>query len=260
MNSESGLSLIELMLGIILSALLSSYLIAIYLAAQKTTDSLNALASLQESATIATTLLKNAIETAGFIGCPRLTEKFPLINHTTVPFEVTNKITKTSEGTLTVRRGSMQGATLAKEMRGVGTLYVRDGVGFKTGDVLLVSDCKTVDIFIANEVSVASDHTQKIISNEPLSRLYQSDAVLRKLEMDTYSIKDTLRKSESGKPIYALYLENSEGHHSELVDGIDAMQIQFNSHDSEIRGVSITLDLDAISFQKTWYIYAALRN
>ena len=82
MKATQGHSLLELTMALALSLVFLSLMGTIYLAQQKASTQLQALSRLEENALIAANILRDDIHNAGYIGCAKFTEDFPIRNFT----------------------------------------------------------------------------------------------------------------------------------------------------------------------------------
>jgi type IV pilus assembly protein PilW len=263
MKKITGMTLIELMLAITISMLILSMLTTIYLVTKKNDSAQIAVSNIQENARIAMHWLHGNIRTAGYLGCAKLTDDFPIINYP--PYELTreNKISSSGSDTITIRGASISSATLVTSMRGYATLYVSGKPHFSEGDVLLISDCRSAEIFLVKKAAVISQGIQKITTKEPLHTQYQQYAEVSQFESNTYFVGKTNRQSADGSPIYALYIEDIYQQKTELVEGVEDMKIHYDINDNGIVGISIALTLSSLSnfsLQKKWYTYVTLRE
>lgn len=247
MKQISGLTLIELLISLTIAVGLLSMLTAIYLAAEKNMQWQTAESLLQQNANIAINILKKAIKTAGFIGCAKFTEDFPILNHSDISFSSRTKINFPDTHTLVVERASLTSAALVHDMRGQSTIYITDDLTIHPGDTLWIADCKTADIFVVKTIS--GHHPQKITTVQPLSRLYAEDAVVRFVEIKRYFVDPTQN---------VLYEENNKGKMA-LIDHIQAMYLQKNTHAGQVMGVAFQLILQVNSLEKKRFGYAALQ-
>lgn len=108
--------------------------------------------------------------------------------------------------------------------------------------------------------------------------LYQFNPESNRLEEIRYFTQETTRKSERGRPVFALYMKNTQKNKIELVEGIDEMQIQYDVDEegeivslpadqikdwSQVLALEIKISLSSTigsCLQKTWYSTIALRN
>lgn len=269
-KNQSALTLIEMMLALSLSIFILIAVTEIYLTAQKGQKIQIAMNTIQENSRIAAQLLSTSIRMAGYTGC----EYFPVtsINRIT---DYKNSEMKTDTDAMTVWHAGNENTVLTKTMRGPSTLYTTTSVKFSAGDLLIISDCKSAEVFQVKQISAFINGTQKILSTKPLTKSYEKNAEVSLFKKESYFIADTGRLDETGKTVYALYMKDNHGRKTELVEGIDQMEIYYdvagNNHLSErsgrelasddvVMGVGLKLRFISFSLQKTGYIYAALRE
>lgn len=265
-----GFTLIEIMMSISISMLLLLGLLNIIFTANGAHSNQVAMNSLQENARDVTHILTEAIHSAGYIGCAHYTDEFPLTNHTDDTFIPKNKINlykgeemKDNTEAFTIRRMGLNNASVIKNMRGKSVVYASNTISFSKGDVLLISNCQSADIFRVKDVIKQMDGTQKIMTEDPLSTLYDKNASISFLEVNTYYIGDTGRLDYSHAPVFALYVQDIHHYKTELVEGVDDMHIVINKRKGEVASASIELQLRSLgrfALQKKWFIYAAIRH
>ncbi len=270
MKKIIGMTLIELMLAIIISLLILSILSTIYLVTEKNNSTQIAMSHIQENSRIATHWLSTNLRAAGYLGCAKLTDDFPLINYPPYALTPANKISsyrgeemKSNSDAITILNASVSSATLVMPMHSYSTLYLSAKPHFSEGDVLLISDCKSAEIFLVKEASVVNQGVQKITTKKPLHTQYQQYAEVSQFESNTYFIGKTNRQYPNGASIYALYIKDIHQQKIELVEGLEDMKINYAINDNEIAGVSITLLLSSLNdflLQRKWSVYVALRE
>ncbi len=257
-----GYTLIELMVAFTLSFLIISMVVEIYLIANKNQQMQITLIALKDNEQMTNQILTSAIRRAGYALCTKLSDDFPFYNHSTLTFDFKNTIQpfytpemKPGTDGITVWNANHKYATVAKNMRGHATLYANRLVTFSADDLVMISDCKTIEIFQIKHVSIVNG-LQKIIPASPLQQLYQVNAELSKLQIISYFVAKTNRFDGRHRPVYALFEKNLAGMNSELVEGVDDMQIEYDA-----AGLSFTLNgisTTNINFVKKWYLYVAL--
>ncbi len=259
-----GFTLIELMLGVALSALIMIYLITIYLAVLQNQNSQIALSTLKENSEILSPLLLSAIHGAGYMGCARLTDDFPLSNKTDYQLTAKNRVV-VQDDTLITRQASFHMAMLSKNMQDKSIFYLTKMVeNLSQGDIVLISNCKTADIAKVKNILSLVNGSQRIMTESPLSVLYSANTEVRKLEINTYYIAATNRKNARGELIYALYVKNFQQEKIEKLEGINAMKIKVDKNlNDEISGLSFKFILSSLNYflvEKPWYLYASMRE
>lgn len=275
-KNSIGMTLIELLLALSLSLFLITLIFEIYLIAENNQRTQSDLISLQESEQILSQILQRHIHMAGYIGCAKLTDDFPFYNHLSENIGVNNIIEffqlseKNSDG-IKIWRASTSSAMLTKPMRGYGTLYVTKSLHFFPGERIIISDCKTAELVRIKQVSSLSDGTQKIIMSTPLKKLFTPPAEVREFIRETYFLNETERFGPKQQPIYALFSKVNDEPKTEIVEGIESMQIELNQIENgslKIKKISEIPDIVSpvgISFvfdtqlHKKWYTYVSLR-
>lgn len=277
-----GTTLFELMLALLICTLILGSLTTIYLAAQTVNQTQVELRTIQENYRVARTLLSFDIKMAGYAGCAKLRNDYPSNYSDIFSLTQANKIQpyhsaamKVGSAALTVRHVASNNAVLIKPMKNYSLLYASVEPRFIRGDLLYVSDCSNAEFFRVKELIKENDGTQEILTERPLHSLYEENAEVSQFNVNTYFIGQTTRRDANGAVIYALYKQDIQWHKTELVEGVDDMQIKYiflengqlhalaeeEVNDwSKVVGVSIILTFNAGSLQKREYIYVALRS
>jgi hypothetical protein len=251
-SSCSGITLLEFMLAMLISLLLLGILGMIYLAIEKNTAAQTAYRMIQENGRVAAQLLVRNLHRAGRIGCPRLTADFPIISYLNYTVSPANIIMGT-DVMVTIRGGSEASGFLSQAMITTSILYASTEMHFSPGDVAIISDCQTAEIFKIKVIEKINQQTQKIILQTPLHKQYGNQSELRNFEINTYFVAPTRRNDGKGDVIYALYLKNHNNHRTELVEGIDAIHL---TYDVIKEGQLMTLTADKI---RDWSQVKAVR-
>ena len=270
-----GITFIELLFAMALTILICSSVATIYLASVKNHLTTASLQNIQQNARVAFQLLNSALRLAGYIGCAKLTDNFPIFYSESYKITSENKIQsyegnelKTGTNAFTIRYSSSLNNTLITTMNKLDTLQISNYLKVSIGDVLLISDCKTADIFVVLNISIQKDGTQLLTADRNLSKRYEKNAEISLFNIDTFYIGKTDRKDKNGFPIWALYKKDQFAHKTELVEGITDMQIRYTNGNSiengdSVIGVSVQLNfvsLNDIPLQKINYDYIALRE
>jgi len=132
----------------------------------------------------------------------------------------------------------------------------------KKGDLDYIGNCASIEAFrITNEVSDEEpfllEHDSSL-NEEPLgygavssssntffNGVYKAeDSSIRTLRVDTFYVGDTGRVGPSGNPIYALYRLDAMGETTELIEGVENLQVYYgeetNATDNIVRYVPAT--------------------
>jgi hypothetical protein len=232
-----GLTLLELMLALASTIIIMLSLTTMFVTLNKNIATQNALNQITENASYAVRVFRNTIHQAGNIGCARLQTGFPI--KSTLDYNITpqNKL-QGSTHAITVRGASLINAGLLKVMADNKNMYVAAKPLFLRGDVAIISDCQSAEIFIVKNASVYGQ-IQHMESTEPLAKKYNETAAVSFFEINTLLVKNTGRAQ-----VNALYELNLHHRKTELVEGID--EIIF-SYDVKQANHSLTLNADQIT-------------
>ncbi len=276
-NFIRGITLLEILLSLFLSIGLFAILITIYLTTVKNAAIQAAYYSIQQNSQLALQILARDIHSAGYIGCGRLTEDFPVQTYLHYSLRPNNKIIG-EDSAITVRSASTESAYLPLSMDSLQVLFVSLDAHFSRQDVVIVSDCESAEIFQIKSIESAGENQQKIITQMPLHKHYAQYAEVSKLEENHYVVADTKRVDSTGKIIKALFRRYASGHNLELVEGVQQLQFEYDvlRNNSIVRvhanavtdwatvvGVAMAVTVHAMSaypLQKMEYGYAALSS
>jgi type IV pilus assembly protein PilW len=262
-GSVAGLSLIELMTALALSAGLILGVVTIYINSNQTSRLSASLARIQEAGRVVTEIVARDIRMVGFQGCAdpgsikmNIIANNPptgnFLDSTLQGWEASdaNWATGTDlEGT-PVATNALVGSDIISIMRGEvvpiqvtgnmsstnANIQVAGQLGrFKQDDIVLIADCENADLF---RISSNSDgtwaHANNVNNTNRLSQAYNSSATIMKFSGTTYYVADTGRKDVRGNAIHALYRQTNDMNLStdtytieELVEGVDSMQILY---------------------------------
>lgn len=238
LTKMAGLSLIELLIGIVISSLLLLGVSSIYLNSRQTDQFTSELSRVQETGRHAIDFLAKDIRMVGYQGCmdpamlafniiadnPPTTDFFQTALR---GFEVTDGTWADNtefDGTAVEAAAligsdiiAIQGATVANtQLTGNMTAsnaniqVTNNDMGFGQDDVVIIADCQSADMFrITNSAvgggNVTLTHSNSNNSSNRLSAPYGTNAQIMFFESVLYYIADTGRVSEHGEKINALY-------------------------------------------------------
>lgn len=272
-SNESGITLIELLITMFISALVLAVLMEMYLTCMRSFNLQNALYHLQNTAKEAAFIFATEFKKTGNIGCAHLSTDFPVTSYKQYTLTTRNKIIG-NDSSLTFRYAEYPHATLRQSMHEYGKLYANQTVKFGKGDILIISNCARAEIFEVSQVKL-SRGKQLITSLLPLHDLYEKDAEISLFNINKYYVNKTNRNDRHGYPIYSLFIENNRYGKSELIADIHKMQLSYTIEQSgqlkevnakeisnwaDVKGVAVDLELVAFPFKKTWHFYSALRD
>lgn len=230
---ELGYSLLELMLAISLSLLLSMGMINIFIHSKNIYLFTLSLNTIQTKARLAFYLLSHDIRMAGFIGCIRLIDFSPLNSYLTsnTRLVVWHKGNTTAKVTLPMlARYQKDSDAILIQFLNPNTFQIKNAqfdqiilttrMTFSSKDILLISDCLHAELV----------HW----SNIHLAFRYYLDSEIGYFNKIVYYIGNTGRTSEDGQCIYSLYRRNlNQSLHKpvELIEGIRRMSIRLGMKD-----------------------------
>ncbi len=259
-NAQSGISLIEIMLALLIGLFLLGGLIQMFISSKQTYKVQDAMSRLQENGRFAMDFLIRDIRSAGAWGCFSNTVKVvPLLNKGTALFDSyatgiegeentsSNKDVLPNTDTLTLRNSVVlldaNGADVVIQNIPSSTaadLKVSANSGIEKGDILFVSDCGVGNLFQVTDISSSKDQDNLVHNtgntekpgnaSKEFSKLYGTDARLYKASFVTYQI----RTGEGGQP--SLFKTENAKTAQELIEGVENMQILYGV-DSDGNGV-----------------------
>lgn len=258
---QHGLGMIELMVGLLLSSMLLFGVLQIFDTNKRSSQVANAFSRVQESGRIAMEMVSRDIRMADYWGCTPDSDAIHdhLDHNPDTGYEpwmsltgaagisgVDNVAGSTSVGTITVKPGTdmftMRGAARRSDITiehpymvvESAKIHINSGVDIPEGEVLLISDCNTADLFANTNDNTASggiNHREGTVQGGPnnaiknLSRTYNGNAQILTPFVKTYFIG----QPENG--VWSLYREHN-GLVSELVRDVEDMQIVYGEDTS----------------------------
>lgn len=251
-----GTSLIEFMISMTLGLMVVGSALYVFSGSKQSFRSADAKSRIQENARYAKFILSSDIRMAGFQGCPNLSLVQPtndlaspgdnqtLTNNNAIlgyegssggsfspalPSWLTSNIaggTSIVPGSdvIVTRKASSIGSNLTSNMGNTTSdISVGGRLSIASGDILIISDCQSSDIFQAT----AGSSNTTIKHSAALSKAYQTDAKVYKLQVYAFYLKASGRTNQAGQPVYALYRQNIAGTEEELFDGVENMKITY---------------------------------
>ena len=259
-NRQCGFSLIELMTAMVISILLLTAAVGMFITNNRIYREQNEMGQLQENARFAMSLIIKDIRSVAFVGCAdditKVTNNLTNVTDLTLnsfsvsatsdliegsenganwqpstsTSAVANMITTTdaipSDG-ITVRRLETTGVEVTTAMGAVNDpLTTAVGNGFAQGDYLVVSDCGGADIFRVTNADANTTGTVKHVAGahnttSNFSRVYSTTASIYTLVNRRYFIRNSATGSGA-----ALWRESLAGM-EELVEGVESMQVLY---------------------------------
>ena len=250
MKEQKGFSLIELLCGIVIGLICITVITELFVEYKKTSRLEIALAEIQENAIFAAHILRENIESAGLIGCRKLSDNLPvtnrgvsLINQLTfnhdikVFFEEDNqrlpslpiylKISpKKNTDVILVRYMASMTGWLLETLGDSNSIFVSLNPKFKKNTDVVIADCKHVVLAHLKKASrYPSRRYQRLITTEKIIESFNAHAEVGQLKTSVFFVGKTTRKNPFGKVIYALYEMNERGRKSELISNIISLKV-----------------------------------
>lgn len=260
---QKGLSLVELLVALALSAILILGIFTVYMESSQTSRLSTSLARVQESARIGLDILARDLRMVGFQGCADpddVTLNVIADNPPTAGFltplrawEVTDanwadgtefdgttieSSARVGSDVIAIQRGEMVSVEVTGKMKdGNANIKVAgdDVIQFSKSELVLISDCESADLFRISSKPASGTwaHAKGVNSANRLSQAYNEKARIMKFSSTIYYVADTGRDDVLGGDIYALFratasLSNPPVYQPvELVEGVESLQLEF---------------------------------
>lgn len=269
--SQSGLSLIELMIALLLGSLLTIGLVQIFTSNSQTFRTNNATSRVLESGRIAQDMLSHGIRNAGFFGCFPVTEMVNNLDSThsdydpaTHGFETlgvsaadsatyterpSNAVANTDFFHVTGVRRPGGIVTLTDKATTAKSLKVADAAGFESGDLAFMSNCENGDLFQIQQVASGSGTAtikahisgggaapgNDLSANGPAGCSASGECLSRAYEPGTELFRayaETYFIAEGQDEANALFMRDADGS-TELAAGVEDMRVRFGTGNAE---------------------------
>lgn len=183
-----GLSLIEVMISLSISLVLLMILLHLYLQNRQSINYQNKMVQLNHEVTITSALIREDIHQAGYMGCPKLTKDFPIVNHTKIIFDSSHALRIDVKNHLVIQHAQLKHAILYAVLEDGKSLRVSRNKLFKIGDILLISDCMRTEII--QVLKVTQHHgMQEIMLNHALHYKFSQYAEVARLSQHDYFLQ-----------------------------------------------------------------------
>lgn len=263
--SESGVTLIELMVSLVIGMLVLSGVTYVFFASRTTYGYNESLSRIQENVRIAFDTLGYDMRMAGFFGCGKadlipinVVANSPPVTKVDQTIAVAGYIygdaavSFVDAGSLkgvagsdvvVIRRGAVTPASLVGQMSSTSDVLRLDcnPGAIKKNDPVLVTDCGSGELFRATAVDGSTDsgscdgnsntvtevsHAAASNSSAALSKIYGPDAQVMRFEEIAYFLRDSGRKTKGGNPVISLF-RRVNGEDEEMVEGVENMRLFF---------------------------------
>ena len=264
--TQRGLSFVELLVALALSATLILGVFTVYMDSNQTSRLSTSLARIQEAGRIATDIMARDMRMVGFQGCADpddVTMNIIAQNPPTSDFfastlrgwEVDNAnwAAGTEFDNTTIEARAVLGSDVIAVQRGetvevelTGNMNADNAniqVGgpevnlFAQNDIVLISDCEAADLFrISSQPSSNTwAHANNVNTDNRLSQAYTDDARIMRFSATVYFVADTGRDDANGNDIRALYRATNNLLNQatpsfqidEIVEGVESLQVEY---------------------------------
>ncbi len=288
-RNQSGFSMVELMVAIVLGLFLSTAVLQTFLSAKQTYEFQQELSMLQQNGRFAMEFLSRDIRAANFWGCRKNVTKRSILTGDSNPAVFAggligfDNVAAATTGFTALFGGNQPDAIVLQGGRGGGIAVTAtastaaanlrlkqlshpDGSQIRAGDILLVADCLNAVIFQASQTQ-GSDrvwHQQTATaprnSTANLGAVFTDDALLYRAD----AIRYWVRSGTSGEPVLVRGTDTdlwTGG--DELVEGVENLQILYGE-DTTASGIpNYFVPADNVSDMKnvvSVQIHLALRS
>ena len=258
-HTQSGMTLIEIMIALTLSLILTGGVIQLFLTSKQTFRMNEAMAGVQESGRFALETLSRDLRMAGYQGCadPGSVASESIVKNNSPTDNLLQTALAGNEGTaaadsLKVQYASGDAARLAANTDPVNATIIAqtNPDNIAVNDVIMVADCTTAHLLrVTSVANGAGDVTLSYAAAEnDLSKLNKaygtaSTQVMR-FNSVTYSVGPSGRTNGRGEAISALFRQGlNDAAPVELVEGVENLQIQYGERLAD--GTVRFLDADA---------------
>jgi len=248
-RAERGFGLIEVMVSLVIGMILTAGLLRIMSSGKRVYRVDANLSQMLDSGRFASHYLQREVREAGNIGCPDLATVTPVTDIAGVPplllpanavGGLDNAVAGNPYGATTgsdviwISKGTRPYRRLVAAMGNLSAAVPVGGAGtnFVVGDVVLVSDCSTAEIFYVSGANVGGlAHAAAVNISAKLTKAYGTDATVMSFQLMTFFVKP----NASGIP--ALWRQDLSGAQVELVDGVEDLQVRYGE-DTDGDGVA----------------------
>lgn len=235
---HKGFSLIELMIALALSLILSLAFIQTMLIVKNIYKRQEGLARIQENARTLHHIIGELVSSSGALGCNRMTDEIGVVIHPGVneqklgltPFTgIDRQIASNTSDSLWIQYAH-KGYPLAQASTGEQGYFVIHGTPhWKENRILVLSDCRHAEIFkLAEKSQVVNKHfSQVAFKSVSGTYRYDTSAQIARLRSVLLYVAQTGRYNEYNEPILALFSKDFNGRTQERVEGVEAMKVDY---------------------------------
>ncbi len=272
-RTQRGLTLVELLVALVVSLVLMTGVVQIFIANKVTYRTQEGLARIQENGRYAMQRIGRSARAAGYFGCAGLEIATPNVLASSPPADLATITTDTpiaglndvaagnpfnaAPGTdvLTLRGAGLDGLGLAGAETAINASIQLTGgnLAVGAGDFVLFTDCRTADIIRASTGSSATTvvHAAGDNASASLSKPYSADAIALRPFVHSYFVRDTGRENAAGGDIFGFFVRDLAGDH-ELVEGIADLQLLYGIDQDDDQAADIYMSANAVNGANRW--------
>ncbi|MDZ7828340.1 MAG: PilW family protein [Halofilum sp. (in: g-proteobacteria)] len=263
---QSGLTMVEVMIALAIGLILTLGAVQIFVSSKQGYRANEALARIQENGRYALHFLKQDIRSAAFWGCAQEVEVNNVVNGGATGINFNGEPIEGGDGgagnpdSITLRMANQNsGVNVAQPMPTVAAnLFLTATDEFQEGDILIVTDCESAEIFMITTNNTNNDNLQHNggvningISNttQNFSKQYTTDAIAYTATETTYQINNNgLQRVINGSA-------------SRLVDDIVGLQLTYgvDTDNNEVPDAYLTATEVDANAAYTWSEVHAVR-
>lgn len=228
-KQQKGVTLLEVLLGVALSALLVSGLYQ-FLASQRVHGQwLNTVSSMQQQGYAVAAILRHAIEIAGFSGCVAWQQRY---SEATSAIEILprsslqNTELQPQSDILSLQYWQNLPATQVTHVKPY-RLTAKSHYPFEANSQLILHDCKQMQAFRVEKIKHYPGKVS-LIPQLPFRSDWQQPQLAEWVQ-ERWMIATTHRKNATGKTISSLYQQVNQQHWQEVASDVYALQITKNN-------------------------------
>ncbi|EKD70177.1 MAG: hypothetical protein ACD_46C00611G0002 [uncultured bacterium] len=244
-QNRNGFSLIEALMVVALSVLMTATVLEIYLSSVRAFHYIELIARISQRASSTLEILSGEIKKAGYIGCARLSPDLqvrPLENDT---LTIANRISGT-DNEITIRKMSQKTAFLEKTNDDLSSVTVTSNIKFSSGDMVIIADCHGAEFAEINHVSLTNGR-QKLHFSSALHKNYLPGTEVGHYEIQHFFLKPSKHQS--------LFYEDIHKQKYAILSDVLNIHFTYFLKNNVISLVEIELNLHVGKLNKTWFSF-----
>ncbi len=241
----AGFSLVEMMVALTISLILSALLLNHYVDANGALSMQTSMYHLQEVVNISNDVITQEIQQAGYIGCAKLAPGFPIRHYQQYSLTYANQLMVTGESIISRHASSLHAALLSISADKK-SLYVSDNISFKPNDILIISDCQHAEIFKVKNIFHLNQQI-KVETIAPLDGDFSVNTEVAYFESNRLFLKKLSKNKK------ALFIEDVNLFHRQITEGVEALHFA-----NKLHGVTFTETVTVNALQKEWGGYVPI--